>query len=151
MDNKEFAQHLIDNRHLIASLMLQTPKIWGDPKKFENNNNVAINDLLINTRSGRVVIAENCFFGHGCALLTGTHDPHKFGERRLLDVPPEGRDIILKEGVWLASFVTVIGPAILGKNTAVAAGSLVIGDTEPNSLYAGRPAVKIRQLDGCGE
>ena len=65
---------------------------------------------------------------------------------RLKNSPAEGRDIIIEDGVWLASFVTVIGPARLGKNSVAAAGSLIIGDMEPNSIYAGHPAKLMRKI-----
>ena len=128
--------------------MMVTPKVWGDPARIKGSPNIAVNDLLLNTRSGEIYIGKNCFFGHGCALLTGTHDPDLTGKKRLTEIPTSGNDIILQDGVWLASFVTVIGPAILGTNSVAAAGSLIIGDMEPNTVYAGRPAKPVRKING---
>jgi len=141
-----FVSMLKKHTNHIAALLLRTPRVWGDPKRIKSQANVALNDLLINTRSGDVYIGKDCFFGHGCALLTGSHDPDLIGQERLTAVPDSGHDIVVEDGVWLASFVTVIGPAVLKKNSVVAAGSLVLGDTEEGCLYAGRPAKLVRRL-----
>jgi acetyltransferase-like isoleucine patch superfamily enzyme len=80
-------------------------------------------------------------------LLTGTHDYSKFGPQRVESYPKEGRDIILEEGVWLASRVTVLGPARIGKHAVVGAGSLVRGDLAPYGIYVGNPAKKVGETD----
>ena len=147
MSDEDFIVMLERHAGNISTLMLRTPKIWGDPERIKGTTTIALNDLLLNTRSGEIHIGKDCFFGHGCALLTGTHDPDLVGIRRLRSVPSEGRDIIVKDGVWLASFVTVIGPAILGENSVAAAGSLILGNMEPNTIYAGRPAKIVRKIN----
>ena len=146
LSDENFLKMLKKHAGTISHLMMRTPKIWGDSKRIKGNPNIAVNDLLLNTRSGDIHIGQNCFFGHGCALLTGTHDPDSIGLERLKNVPSEGRDIIVEDGVWLASFVTVIGPARLGENSVAGAGSLIIGDMEPNGIYAGRPAKLVRKI-----
>lgn len=142
-----FKQLVQKHAGFIAATMLRTPKVWGDPARVKGSPSISLNDLLINTRSGEVIIGKNCFFGHGCALLTGTHDPDLTGIRRLKEVPDSGNDIVIEDGVWLASFVTVLGPARLGKNSVAAAGSLVIGDMEADTIYAGRPAKPVRKIN----
>lgn len=84
-------------------------------------------------------------------LLTGTHDYQKLGMERLHAVPDQGRDIVIKQGVWLGSGVTVLGPAIIGENSVVAAGSLVTGDVPPNTIVAGRPAKPVRMINDSAD
>ncbi|WP_110709341.1 acyltransferase [Salinicola sp. CR57] len=133
----------------IADLELRQPKIWGEPSRLHMDRaTISINDLLVNTRSGNVTIKEDCFFGHRCMLLTGTHDYRETGLKRLKAVPDTGRDIILEKGVWLGSGVTVLGPAHIGENAVVAAGSLVTQDVPANTIVAGRPAKPVRKIDG---
>ena len=146
ISDQDFLRMLQKHAGNIAQLLMSTPKIWGDSKRIKGNPNITVNDPLLNTRGGDIYIGQNCFFGHGCALLTGTHDPDSIGVERLKNAPAEGHDIIIEDGVWLASFVTVIGPARLGKNSVAAAGSLIIGDMEPNSIYAGHPAKLMRKI-----
>ncbi len=51
---------------------------------------------------------------------------------------------MIEDDVWLGAGVTVIDGAIIRKGCVIAAHSLVIGETEPYSVYAGNPAKKIK-------
>ncbi|WP_218781832.1 acyltransferase [Chromohalobacter israelensis] len=133
----------------LAEAEMRQLRIWGDKSRLHlERATISVNDLLVNTRSGHVTIEEECFFGHRCMLLTGTHDYSKTGHERLKAVPDSGRDITIKRGAWLGSGVTVLGPATIGKNAVVAAGSLVTGDVPPNTIVAGRPALPVKKIDG---
>lgn len=147
MDEKEFFELIQKYAIDIQRVLLQTPRIFGDPKRVEiKTRHRTLNDVLINTFSGRVEIGEDCMFGHGVMLLTGTHDAHKHGEERRLAVPNEGHDIVLERGVWLASGVIVIGPARIGEHAVVAAGSIVRSDIPARTIYSGNPAIKISDV-----
>lgn len=131
----------------IAEHELRQLRIWGDKRRVHlDRATMSVNDLLINTRSGHVTIDEDCFFGHRCMLLTGTHDYRKQGMERLRAVPDSGRDIHVQRGVWMGSGVTVLGPAIIGENAVVAAGSQVRGDVPANTIVAGCPAVPVKTI-----
>jgi len=133
---------------LIARYEMQTPRVWGDAKRVILRNTIHINDLLLNTRSGTITIEKDCFFGHRCMLLTGTHNYKVKGMDRLKDVPNEGRDIHVNEGVWMGSGVTVLGPCVIGENAVIAAGSLVTVDEIPaNTIWAGRPAKQVKEIE----
>lgn len=124
-------------------------KVWGDRNRLHLEKiTMSVNDLLCNTRSGHITIEEDCFFGHRCMLLTGTHDYTKLGKERLKAVPKEGNDIYLKRGVWLGSGVTVLGPCVIGENSVVASGSLVNSDIPDNVIAVGSPAKVIKYIDG---
>lgn len=133
----------------LAETELRQIKVWGNRDRLHlDNATIPLNDLLLNTRSGHITIERDCFFGHRCMLLTGTHDYEKLGRERLFAVPDSGRDIHIKEGVWLGSGVIVLGPAVIGENSVVAAGSLVIGDVPANTIMAGHPAKPVKKIDG---
>ncbi|EPC03560.1 hypothetical protein L861_18670 [Litchfieldella anticariensis FP35 = DSM 16096] len=133
----------------IAEYEMRQIRIWGDKSRVHlDRATISVNDLLVNTRSGHVTVEENCFFGHRCMLLTGTHDYKKTGMERLAAVPDSGRDIHVKRGVWMGSGSTVLGPAVIGENAVVAAGSLVVGDVPANTIVAGRPAKPVKKITG---
>ena len=54
--------------------------------------------------------------------------------------------VTIKKGAWLGANVTVLPGVTIGENSVVAAGALVNKDVEPNSVYAGIPAKKIKEL-----
>ncbi len=64
-------------------------------------------------------------------------------EKRNMMVPQK---VTIKKGAWLGANVTVLPGVTIGENSVVAAGALVNKDVEPNSVYAGIPAKKIKEL-----
>jgi acetyltransferase-like isoleucine patch superfamily enzyme len=145
MTDEEFIALVKRNAPFIANTLLHVARVYGDPSRIAWNSQYPPNDMLINVSSGRVEVAKDCFFGHTVMLLTGTHDVTKIGPERVTSYPKEGRDIVLEEGVWLASGVIVLGPSRIGKHAVVGAGSVVRGDIEPYAIYAGNIAKKIGQ------
>ena len=133
----------------IAHHELREPRVWGDRARVHlDRATVHVNDLLLNTRSGEITIEADCFFGHRCMLLTGTHHYNATGMDRLKSVPSSGRDIHVERGVWMGSGVTVLGPAVIGENAVIAAGSLVVGDVAPGVIVAGHPAKPVKTIEG---
>jgi acetyltransferase-like isoleucine patch superfamily enzyme len=143
-DDAELAARLYP---LLRDRLMREPMIWGDPSRVEIDPTAAVVNALFNTSSGRIVIEPYVFFGHNVCLLTGTHDVTKIDRARQDAWPHDGRDIIVRRGVWLASNVTVLGPAVIGEHAAVAAGSVVVGDVPPRALYAGVPARLVNYIE----
>ena len=118
----------------------------GDASRLRIHETAVVNNALFNVSGGTVTVGKDAFFGHDVAILTGTHDIEKFGRERQLAFPRSGRDVVIGEGVWLASHVLVLGPVTIGEHAVVAAGSLVRDDVEPYAVMAGRPAKLIKKL-----
>ena len=67
---------------------------------------------------------------------------------------PEGRaeasaamaPVVIEDDVWLGTDVIVLKGVTIGRNTVVAAGSIVVKSLPPNVLAAGRPAKVLRTL-----
>jgi maltose O-acetyltransferase len=76
-------------------------------------------------------------------LCTSTHDmgpEHKrWGAYRTAP-------ITVGAGAWLGVRAVVLPGVTIGDGAVVAAGAVVTGDVEPNSIYAGIPARRIREL-----
>ncbi|MCY7342593.1 MAG: acyltransferase [Pseudonocardia sp.] len=120
----------------------------GDRSRLHLPDSAIVNNALFNMSGGEITIGEYAFFGHDVAVLTGTHDIEKFGRERQLGFPGSGRDVVIGDGVWLASHVLVLGPVTIGEHAVVAGGSLVREDVEPYTVVAGRPAKVIKTLTG---
>ena len=81
-------------------------------------------------------------------LLTGSHPINSINLNRQKIKSNTDSDIYLCEGVWIASNSIIIGPCHIGKNSVVAAGSVVLpGHLSENSLYAGNPAIFIKKIN----
>lgn len=120
----------------------------GDRSRLHLPDSAIVNNALFNMSGGEITIGEYAFFGHDVAVLTGTHDIEKFGRERQLGFPRSGRDVVIGDGVGLASHVLVLGPVTIGEHAVVAGGSLVREDVEPYTVVAGRPAKVIKTLTG---
>jgi acetyltransferase-like isoleucine patch superfamily enzyme len=118
----------------------------GDRSRLHIPDTAVVNNALFNMSGGTITLGEYAFFGHDVAVLTGTHDIELFGRDRQLGFPRSGRDVVIGDGVWLASHVLVLGPVTIGDHAVVAAGSLVREDVEPYTVVAGRPAKVIKTI-----
>ena len=99
-----------------------------------------------------VKVGKNVFVGPNCALVTPVH-PLLSGERNertredgSVFVPEYAKPIVIGDGCWLATNVTVCGGAVIGSGSVIAAGSVVTGEIPPNSLAGGVPCRVIRPL-----
>lgn len=122
-------------------------RVHGRLDRLHIDPTAIVNNALFNVSGGDITIGEYAFFGHEVAVLTGIHDITKFGRQRQTTFPRSGRDVVIEEGVWVASHAMVLGPVRIGKHAVVAAGSLVLDDVAPYTVVAGRPAKVIKKID----
>jgi acetyltransferase-like isoleucine patch superfamily enzyme len=139
-----FSQGYFD-RH-IKDVILKQYIIFGDAQRLKLSETSIVNNALFNLSCGNILIGEHVFFGHNVSLITGTHNYNKFGVERMTYDPNEGNDIVVEEGVWIASNVTVIGPCQIGKHSVIAAGAVVKGDVPSYHLVAGIPAKIVKKI-----
>ena len=124
-------------------------RVHGNLERLHIDPTAIVNNALFNVSGGEITIGEYAFFGHEVAVLTGTHDITKFGRERQTTFPRSGRDVVIEEGVWVASHALVLGPVRIGKHAVVAAGSLVLDDVPPYAVVAGRPAKVIKEISAA--
>ncbi|CAN5117883.1 hypothetical protein BH18ACT4_BH18ACT4_15870 [soil metagenome] len=120
--------------------LLHRSMIYGDATRLCLDPTAVVNNALFNLSSGSITIGAPAFFGHGVVLLTGTHDLTKTGAERQRTAPSEGYDIVVGDGAWLSTNVTVVGPCTIGEHAVFGVGSLVLADVAPNTLVVGSPA-----------
>jgi acetyltransferase-like isoleucine patch superfamily enzyme len=146
INSERFWVHIEELMNSYRDSSLKTYQVWGDKSRIQIGKDVHLNDALINTVSGNVIIGDEAFMGHGVSLLTGTHDYHKIGIERQTSIPSHGRDILIGKGVWIASKAIVLGPCEIGEHSVIAAGSIVKGKVQSHSVYAGAPAKFVRSI-----
>ncbi len=122
--------------------------VWGDPGRLRIAESARMGSCVFNTNSGTVTVGEYSFAGSGVSILAGSHDMRRTGEARLEDMK-DGCDIVIGNGVWLASGCTLLGPCRIGDNAVIAAGAVVTPGTEvpAGAVYGGVPARLIRMID----
>jgi len=86
-----------------------------------------------------IKIGKNVCISQGTYFCTGNHDwtDPAFG----LIVKP----IIIEDGTWIGAQATVLPGVTVASHSIVTAGSVIAKDTEPYMIYAGNPAVKVKE------
>ena len=148
---RAIAEHEERHPHGEPEDALTTMLVHGDRSRLHIAPTATVNNALFNLSAGHITVREHAFFGHNVSVLTGTHDVTKFGAERKEAHPIEGRDVVIGEGVWVASNATIIGPCTIREHAVVGACSLVQGDVEPYTVVAGVPAKEVRRIDHDGD
>ncbi|QYR20593.1 acyltransferase [Paenibacillus sp. sptzw28] len=76
-------------------------------------------------------------------FCTSSHDP---GTKHKRAGKNNGKPIIIGDGSWIGARSIILQGVTVGEGCIIAAGSLVNKDCEPNGLYAGIPAKRIKDL-----
>jgi maltose O-acetyltransferase len=93
---------------------------------------------------GSVRIGSGVNVGHDCLFVTVDHEIGQPWRRAGLSTH---RSIVIEDGVWIASRVTLLPGVTIGAGAVVAAGAVVTSSVEPHTLVAGIPARVLRRLD----
>ncbi len=102
-----------------------------------------VNVEVLLEASAPITIGRRCSIGPRAVLCTATHRIGGTEQRAGAD---EALPIVVGDGVWIGAGATVLPGVTLGRGCVVAAGAVVTRDCEPDGLYAGVPARRVRDL-----
>jgi maltose O-acetyltransferase len=103
-----------------------------------------INDGCFFENTAHLEIGNGVGIGVQCTIITSTHD---LGESHWRSgggwhyLP-----VTLEDGCWIGARSTILPGITVGAGCVVAAGAVVTTDCDPNGLYGGVPARRIRDL-----
>lgn len=90
-----------------------------------------------------VIIGKHVQLGPRVIFATDSHEvgpsSHRAGK-------PFGLPIVVEDGCWIGAGVIVLPGVTIAKGCVIGAGSLVTKDTEPDGLYLGSPARRVKDL-----
>lgn len=107
--------------------------------KISIGNNCWIGKNLSLDGNGEVIIGNNVDIAPHVVINTGGH---KIGDTNRRAGEGVSTKIVIEDGCWVGTRVTIIRDTRIGKGCMVAAGALVKGDMNENSLIAGIPAIE---------
>jgi len=89
-------------------------------------------------------IGRDVTISHDVVIYTHTATPaaSRLGRRYHVVKP-----VTIGDGAWIAANTLILPGVEIGQNCMIGAGSVVTRSTDPDSLYAGNPARKIKSLD----
>lgn len=125
--------------------ILNNTELWieGDNGVISIGDNTTIEGAHIASTEGKkIIIGKDCMFSSGIQIRNG--DSHSILDLTSGERINEAQDIIIGNHVWIGSDVKILKGVKIGDNTVIGIGSIVTGEIEENSVYAGVPAKKIR-------
>jgi maltose O-acetyltransferase len=93
--------------------------------------------------SARITIGARAQLGPRVTLLTSSHE---IGGPEQRAGPLYALPITIGDGAWIGGGSLILPGAVVGAGCIIAAGAVVRGETEPNTVYAGVPARKVKDL-----
>lgn len=130
------------------------------------NNSKVLSGSQFTVRN--LTIGDNCIIGRNCVFRAGSYDKkcfisignnvqiahnvniccvtHEIGDEHKRAGKNINKSIVIGDGCWIGTGVIILPGVKIGHGCIVAAGSVVTKDLEANSLYAGVPAKKVRDL-----
>ena len=105
------------------------------------NINCTVLDAPIN--QGAISIGDDCLIGPNVQLLAVSHaiEPKQRLQKENFAAP-----ITIGNNVWIGAGVIVLAGVTIGENAVVGAGSVVTKDVAANTVVAGNPAIKLKDI-----
>ena len=120
------------------------------PRCFFGGTNVTIgagtfvNYEVFFDNQARISLGANCAIGPRVQLITSVHEQGPAAQRAGAVV---GQPVTVEDGCWLGAGAIVLPSVTIGPGCIIAAGAVVTADCDPNGVYAGVPARRIRDLE----
>ena len=93
--------------------------------------------------SDYIIIGDNVHVAMRCTFITSSHELSGSEQRARAVIHSP---IQIGNGCWIGGNETILPGVSIGEGTVIAAGAVVTKDCEPNALYAGVPAKKVKTL-----
>jgi maltose O-acetyltransferase len=93
-----------------------------------------------------IEIGDNVLVGSSVTVLDS--DFHEIDPSRRIDGNPKTGKVVIGDNAWIGERVMILKGSTIGKNSVVAAGSVVSGEFPANVVIGGVPARVIREIGG---
>ncbi len=114
---------------------------YGDKISLGNNVYLNVNCTLLD--GGHITIGDNSLIGPGVQIITINHDTNPASR---LTKTNYASDVLLENNVWIGAGSIILPGVNIGQGAVIGAGSVVTAKVQPDTLVAGNPARKIKNL-----
>lgn len=95
----------------------------------------------------KITIKKNVFIGGGCKIYdTDFHSVHYLDRNQVVDDKVKVKEVVINDNVFIGTSSIILKGVIIGSNSVIGAGSVVRNDIPANEIWAGNPAVKIKNI-----
>lgn len=110
-------------------------ELMADGGKILFGDNVFVNRNCLICSHKSIIIGNNTTIGPNVCIYDHDHDG--MGNYILLPID-------IGKNVWIGANATILKGVSIGDNATIAAGAVVTKDVEPNAVYGGVPAHRIK-------
>ena len=121
------------------------PRCWFFSANIEIGEGVWIGQNAYFDCRERISIGARAGISPHAKLITANHE---LGGSERRAGPYRPAPIVVEEGAWVGAGTIVLSGVTVGRGAVVASGSVLSRDCEPDTLYGGVPAKRIRALHG---
>jgi len=121
---------------------------WGvipTAKNVRIGHDVVVGSGALFDGMGTITIEDGIRIGPMLKILCTTH-PVEPGLPRRIAGKDLDLDTVIEYGCWIGASTLILPGVVIRRGCVIAAGSVVTKSTEPNGLYAGVPARRIKDL-----
>lgn len=94
--------------------------------------------------SGMIKIGDNVMIGPHCTMIAENHNYSDL-EIPMIKQGVSNKGIEIKDNVWIGANVTILDGVTVESGCILAAGAVITKSTEPDGIYAGVPAKRIKE------
>jgi maltose O-acetyltransferase len=127
-----------------AEQSIISPNVWFGSSNISIGAGTFINYGCMFNTTAPIRIGANCDIAMGVTFVTSSHAVG--GSERRAGAKTSA-PVTIGDGCWIGARATILPGVTIGAGTVVAAGAVVTKDCEPDSIYAGVPARKVRNLE----
>ncbi|GBR08792.1 hypothetical protein AA21952_2706 [Acetobacter oeni LMG 21952] len=91
-----------------------------------------------------LTVGENVRIGQFVSVITATHEIGPSSQR--CTVEAVYKEVVIEDGCWIGARVTILPGVTIRRGCVIAVGAVVLSSTEPDGLYVGMPARRVRDL-----
>ena len=128
-----------ENMRIVNSLYIEC----GNESKVCIGKDTSFDKTIIYSAYGNVIIGQDCMFSYDVYLRT--HDSHFIFEKQTGNRINYGKDLEIKDHVWVGQNSILLPGFAIGKDSVVGAGSVTSSKFPENIIIGGNPARIIRE------
>ncbi len=119
------------------------PNVWVGSRNLTIGRGTFVNYRVKFNTFGSITIGTRCNIAMDVSFVTQSHElgPTTRRAGQLIADP-----IVVGDGVWIGTRALILPGVRIGNGCVIAAGAVVSSDCEPDGLYAGVPARRLKDL-----
>lgn len=117
-----------------------------NPENLVLGNNVSIQPMTYmecGYVKGGVTIGDDVSIAHGVTIMGTTHHFDKHDEK-IRDQGVDNEPVHIEENVWIGAKAAILSGVTVGHGSVVGAGAVVNKSLDPEGVYVGVPARKVK-------